>query len=96
MKNGINRLLNDIMQTLGLKNDTALARALEVAPPVISKLRGRTINLGATHILRIHDLTDWSIRPIKMVLGEVVTPAQCRENVIARHQAAATRYLDAV
>ena len=32
-----NRLLDTLIENLRLKNDAALSRALEVAPPVISK-----------------------------------------------------------
>ena len=34
-----NRLLDTLIRHLNLKNDAALSRALEVAPPVISKIR---------------------------------------------------------
>ena len=42
------RLLDAIIVKLHLKNDAALSRALEVAPPVISKIRHRTLPIGAT------------------------------------------------
>ncbi len=48
-------LLNEITAKLGLKNDAALARALEVQPPVISKLRGGTLKVGPTLILSMLD-----------------------------------------
>jgi hypothetical protein len=36
-------LLDGIIARLRLKNDAALARALEVAPPLISKIRHRRL-----------------------------------------------------
>ncbi|MES2077022.1 MAG: hypothetical protein V4462_15530, partial [Pseudomonadota bacterium] len=43
-----NRVLDAIIEKLQLKNDAALSRALEVAPPVISKIRHNTLPIGAT------------------------------------------------
>lgn len=64
-----NTLLDNVINHIGLKNDAALARALEVSPPVISKLRHNRLPLGASLLIRIHEVTDWSIRDIKDVLG---------------------------
>ncbi len=38
-----NNLLDTLIEKLHLKNDAALSRALEVAPPVISKIRHRRL-----------------------------------------------------
>ena len=38
-----NNLLDSLIEKLHLKNDAALSRALEVAPPVISKIRHRRL-----------------------------------------------------
>ena len=43
-----NRVLDAIISRLRLKNDAALSRLLEVAPPVISKIRHSTLPIGAT------------------------------------------------
>ena len=37
------RLLATLISKLSLKNDAALSRALEVSPPVISKIRHRRL-----------------------------------------------------
>lgn len=51
-----NNLLDSLIEKLHLKNDAALSRALEVAPPVISKIRlkreakskkGKTMTVGS-------------------------------------------------
>lgn len=75
-----NQLLDTIMEKLGLKNDAALSRALEVAPPVISKIRRHRIPVGATMMIRIHDVAALSLDEIRDYLG--VKPQ-------ARHQGAA-------
>ena len=43
-----NQLLDTLRERMKLKNDAALSRALEVAPPVISKIRHRTLPVGAS------------------------------------------------
>ena len=64
-----NRVLDAIMEKLHLKNDAALSRALEVAPPVISKIRHRTLPIGATILLRMHEVSDFSIRELRALMS---------------------------
>ncbi|MFB9242513.1 hypothetical protein IV454_15615 [Massilia antarctica] len=64
-----NRVLDAIIERLQLKNDAALSRALEVAPPVISKIRHRTLPIGATILLRMHEISDFSIRELRAMMG---------------------------
>ncbi|WP_317201462.1 hypothetical protein [Janthinobacterium sp.] len=47
-------LFNSVIAAHGLKNDAGLARALKVAPPVISKQRHGQLSIGATMVLNIH------------------------------------------
>lgn len=61
-------LIDLIIKKLDIKNDAALSRVLEVAPPVISKIRHDKLPVGATLIIRIHELTDISISDIKSYL----------------------------
>lgn len=63
-----NRVLDAIIQKLRLKNDAALSRALEVAPPVISKIRHHTLPIGATILLRMHEVSDFSIRELRALM----------------------------
>jgi hypothetical protein len=51
-----NNLLDALIEKLSLKNDAALSRALEVAPPVISKIRHRRLPVGASLLIRMQDL----------------------------------------
>ncbi|MFZ6772281.1 hypothetical protein ACO0LB_06140 [Undibacterium sp. SXout7W] len=61
-------LLDRAREMAGLKNDAALARALEVAPPVISKLRNGRLPVGASFVIRLHELTTLPISDIKAIL----------------------------
>ncbi len=49
-----NTLLDAVSHHMNCKNDRMLSGLLDVAPPVISKLRHGRLNVGATLILRIH------------------------------------------
>ena len=63
------RLLNTLIEKMRLKNDAALSRALEVAPPVISKIRHNTLPIGATILLRMHEISDYSIRELRELMS---------------------------
>jgi len=60
--------MNVLVKTLHLKNDAALSRLLEVAPPVISKIRSGKLKIGATMVIKIHEVSDMSIERIKQFL----------------------------
>ena len=64
-----NRVLDAIIDKLQLKNDAALSRALEVAPPVISKIRHNTLPIGATILIRMHEISDFSIRELRELMA---------------------------
>ena len=61
------QLLDAVMAKLDLKNDAALSRALEVAPPVISKIRHGRLPVGASLLIRMHEATDIAIRELKAI-----------------------------
>ena len=63
-------LLNHTMEILGLKNDAALARTLQVAPPVISKIRHRRLPVGASLLIRMHEVSDLSIADLRILMGD--------------------------
>jgi len=65
-----NRLLDTLRERMKLKNDAALSRALEVAPPVISKIRHRTLPVGASLLIRMHEVTQMSIRELRDLMGD--------------------------
>ncbi len=64
-----NKVLDAIIDKLQLKNDAALSRALEVAPPVISKIRHQTLPIGATILIRMHEISDFSIRELRALMA---------------------------
>ncbi len=65
-----NHLLDSLIEKLSLKNDAALSRALEVAPPVISKIRHRRLPVGASLLIRMHEVSDLSIRELRILMGD--------------------------
>lgn len=65
-----NHLLDTLLDRLKLKNDAALSRILEVAPPVISKIRHRRLPIGASLLIRMHEVTDLSIRELRDLMGD--------------------------
>jgi hypothetical protein len=64
------RLLDALIGRLRLKNDAALSRVLEVAPPIISKIRRRRIPIGASLLIRMHEVSDLSIKDLRSLLGD--------------------------
>ncbi|MES2831636.1 MAG: hypothetical protein V4695_06565 [Pseudomonadota bacterium] len=65
-----NNLLDQLIQKLDLKNDAALARALEVAAPVISKIRHRRLPVGASMLIRMHEISEISISDLRNLMGD--------------------------
>ncbi|MBS0307634.1 MAG: hypothetical protein JSS58_01570 [Proteobacteria bacterium] len=65
-----NQLLDSLITVLNLKNDAALSRALEVAPPVISKIRHRRLPVGASMLIRMHEVSGLTIRELKDLMGD--------------------------
>ena len=65
-----NRLLDSLLQNMRLKNDAALSRMLEVAPPVISKIRHRRLPVSASVLMRMHEVTNISIGDLRFLMGD--------------------------
>jgi plasmid maintenance system antidote protein VapI len=63
-------LLEALIGRLKLKNDAALSRALEVSPPMISKIRHRRLPVTASLLIRMHEVTDLSISELRGLLGD--------------------------
>jgi plasmid maintenance system antidote protein VapI len=64
--NNVPKLLDILRERFKAKSDAALARALEVDPSVISKLRGGG-PLGNTMVVRIAERTELSIKEIRQL-----------------------------
>ena len=65
-----NNLLDELIERMNLKNDAALSRALEVLPPVISKLRHRRLPVGASMLIRMHETSGISIKELRALMGD--------------------------
>ncbi|HTD06336.1 hypothetical protein [Undibacterium sp.] len=65
-----NRLLDALIEQLQLKNDAALSRALEVAPPIISKIRHRTMPVGASMLIRMTEISGLEIARLRYLMGD--------------------------
>jgi plasmid maintenance system antidote protein VapI len=63
-----NLFLDKLLEILALKNDAALARLLEIGPPVISKLRHERVRVTASMLIKAHDATGLSIGQLREVL----------------------------
>ncbi|WP_211441452.1 hypothetical protein [Collimonas humicola] len=67
--NSVAHMLDTVLELLQLKNDAALSRALEVAPPVISKVRNGVQPLGSTLLVKLHEATGITTKEIKALAG---------------------------
>lgn len=65
-----NHLLDTIIEHLELRNDAALSRVLGVEAPMISKIRHRRVPVGASFLIRIHEVTDISILELRALMGD--------------------------
>lgn len=65
-----NRVLNYMLEKYSLRNDAALSRLLEVAPPIISKIRHRKIPIGASLLIRMSDISGTPTRDLRNIMGD--------------------------
>jgi hypothetical protein len=59
------KLLDYLLATYRYKNDSVLADVLGIKRPTLSKIRGRTMLVGASFILAVHDAFGIPIKEIK-------------------------------
>lgn len=59
------KLLDALKEKYNLKNDAAIAKQLEVAPPVISRIRNGKSTVSAEIMIRIHETFGMPIADIK-------------------------------
>ena len=83
-----NRLLDALIHKLRLKNDAALSRALDVNPPVLSKIRHGTLPVGASLIIRMQDVSNFSLKKVRALMGD----RRERFRVAGRSNGPATAY----
>jgi plasmid maintenance system antidote protein VapI len=65
-----NNLLDFLQTALNCESDAALARALDVAPPVISKIRHKRLPVGASLLIRMHEVSGLTIRDLRDLMGD--------------------------
>jgi hypothetical protein len=64
-----NGLLDAVMEKHDLNNDAALARFFGVAAPVISKIRNFRLPVGASMILKCHEIGCMTLPEIRWFVG---------------------------
>lgn len=64
------RLLDSIKEKLNLKKDAALCRVLQVPAPVISKVRKKKVPIGAVVLIRMHEVSEISIRDLRELMSK--------------------------
>lgn len=64
------RLLDTLAAKLNARNDAALARAIEVAPAIVSKIRHGRLPVGASILLRMHEASGIGIRELRDLMGD--------------------------
>lgn len=62
-------LLDEAIRILGLKNDAALCRALDVQQPHISKVRNQRSQVGPALILKLHEIAGMPVPTIRQYIG---------------------------
>lgn len=68
-------LLDTLLAQLGLKNDAALCRFLELSPPQISKIRHKRLIVSPAMLLVLHEKTGKSIQELRDLLYPAAEPA---------------------
>lgn len=69
-----NRLLDAVIRCLGVKNDMALSRELDVLPSTVSRIRHRRRPVAASLMLQIHEATHLSFEEIRCLMGMSTSP----------------------
>lgn len=64
------KLLDGLISYMGLKNDAALSRALEISAPMICKIRRRTLPVSAAALVQMHEVSGLSIRDLRALMGD--------------------------
>lgn len=62
--------LDTLIRSMQLKNDAALARSMDVKPPIISKIRNRKAPVTAAFILRAHEVSKLPTKTLRRWLAK--------------------------
>lgn len=63
-------LLDVLIEFLGLKNDAALGRELQVSAPILSKIRHGSLPVSAAILIRMHEVSRLSIHELRACMGD--------------------------
>lgn len=64
------KLLDELISHMGLRNDAALSRMLELSAPTISKIRHRALPVSAAVLLQMHEVSGITIRDLRALMGD--------------------------
>ncbi len=64
-----NGLIDAVSALLDAKNDAELSRKLKVQPPVLSNLRHHRLMVGATFMIKCHEIGTMSFPEIRAFVG---------------------------
>jgi transcriptional regulator with XRE-family HTH domain len=65
-----NHLLDTVRHKLNLNSDAQLSRTLEISQPAISKIRNMKAPVNANFLIRLHEVTNISIRELRLLMGD--------------------------
>jgi hypothetical protein len=65
-----NHFVDQLSARLKVKNDAALCRQLGVSPPLISKIRHLRLPIGASLLIRVHEVTGLAIGELRTLMGD--------------------------
>jgi hypothetical protein len=63
-------LLDALRQKMGFRSDKALARALEIYPSTLAKVRNAKAHLPSSLLFRIHEMTGIGVRDLRSLMGD--------------------------
>lgn len=63
-------LLDFLRQHLKLRNDKALADKLDISASAMSKLRNQVLPIGSTVLIRMHEISEISIKELRVLMGD--------------------------
>jgi len=61
--------LDAVIKRLNLKNDAALSRTIDIAPPALSKVRSKIMPVGPALALRVMEATGASMKDLYRWMG---------------------------
>lgn len=64
-----NRLINKVQEKMRIQSDLQLAIAISVDRTTIAKIRKKKVPVGASMLLRLHDLTGLPAKELRKWMG---------------------------